>query len=145
MKEELPPYISMVDMLESDYNANYEAWKAKFYTDNMTSAKPLSIADIVAIGVKNSYRKRGAEIENKIIMLCLWFLLITGVVFWLIPGVALSGDAKRMNDLGTLDALIDVINPADETSGIYVLEEGYWREAKENEIYGYMEQSAYSD
>lgn len=141
INNELPPYISMVDVLEADYNANYETWKRDFYEDNMTDIPPITLGQIGAMW----YEKNAAPHEINVIKFCLMFLILYFALFWLIPALALQGDAKRMNDLGTLDALIDVIKPVDENSGVYVLEDGYWREANENEIYGYMEESPYSD
>lgn len=152
MNNELPPYVSMVDVLEADYNANYEAWKAErdelyaaqkanFYDECETVIQPITLGQIGAMW----YEKNAAPHETNVIKFCLMFLILYFSLFWLIPALALQGDVKRMNDLGTLDAVIDVIKPVDENSGVYVLEDGYWREANENEIYSYMEKSPYSD
>jgi len=152
MNQELPPYISMVDVLERDYNANYEAWKAEreklyaaqkanFYDECETDIPPITLGQIGAMW----YEKNAAPREINVIKFCVMFLLIYFVLFWLCPAMLFHDDANKMNDLGTLDALIDVINPVDENNGVYVLEDGVWREAKENEIYGYMEKSEISD
>jgi len=143
MKDNLPPYVSMVDVLEADYNANYEEWKrrrdmvyaiqkARFYDDNMTNHTPVTVGHIIY--------KAYAPRESDVIRFLITALAVIAVIFWLIPAIYYHGNAAKMNEIGTLTVLEDMMNER-ELNGVYVKENGKWREAEQYEIDCYMETS----
>lgn len=125
-----PP--SMVDVLEADYNAKYEEWKKKFYHDNMTDTAPVTIGHIV----NKSLEKR----ENDVIRFLIIALLVIMVIFWIIPAMYYHNDAAKMNGIGTLDILEDLLTER-ELNGVYIKDNEEWREANDNEIEYYMERN----
>lgn len=126
----LPPYPSMIDVLEADYNANYERWKRDFYDNNMTSHAPLTVGDIVA--------KSFDDMTGSVIKFLSIALLIIIIVFWVMPAMYYHGNPSKMSEIGTLDIVEDIMSTR-ELNGVYIKENEKWREATEDEIKYYME------
>ena len=138
MRPELPPYVSMVDVLEADYNAQYDAWKreymrrnAQFINDNMTDIPPITLGQIGAMW----YNKRIRPQENDAIRFLVITLMIILVIFWIIPALAYHGNPAKMDKIGTLEIITDIITGKDLISGVYVTEtDGTRRRLTESEI-----------
>lgn len=125
--------LSMIPMLEEDYNLHYEEWKKRFYVDNMTKCAPVSLWDIASLSYKKR-RKRGKSFTT---VIC-WFAIILAVVFWIIPGIYWSDSPGELDKLGTIDIVYDMI-ATPKRDGVYIEDNGIVRKADEHEIQYYME------
>lgn len=131
MQRELPPYVSMVDILEDDYNAKYEAWRRKFYEDNMTDNPPITLGQICAM----LYEKHMKPKENDAIKFLGIAAIIILVIFWIIPAIAYHDYPSQLDKLGTFEVVSDIIAGKGITSGVYVTEfDGTRRKLSDAEV-----------
>ncbi len=133
MDNRLPPYPSMTEMIEADYNKRYERWKRDFYHDNMTDTPPITIGHVMF----KTYETH----ESAVIRYLVTALILIAIIFWLIPALYYHGNPVEMDKIGTMEAVEDILTRR-ELNGVFVRENGKWREATEDEIDYYMETGA---
>lgn len=133
MRNQLQRYPSMVDVLADDYAAKYETWKRDFYVENMTDTPPITVGHVVFKACKSH--------EKPVIRFLATALIVIAVIFWIIPAIYYHNDFAKLDKIGTLEIVEDMLTePA--LSGVYVKEDGKWREAEKSEIEYYMDTRA---